>query len=651
MASGDKTINIKVDNNFKETKEDLDDLNEGLNEASAASDELNGSTSEMNSHLVGLSPILTSIVAAFEGLRGGLKLVGKGFTTLRGAIIASGIGALVLAITSVTQAFKGSEEGQNKFAKLMYGIGVVMDNILDVLADVGEMLISAFENPIESLKKFGKAIIDNIVNRFTGMLELIPAIGSAISELFSGNFSKAGRIASNAMGKVVFGVDNVIEKVEKAIEVSAEFVKQQEEELKVAGRIADQRASADKLERKLLVSRAKLQTEISKLRLRSREEDTVSAEDRKKALIDAQALEDSLLQKELKVARLRFESIKAENKLARSTKEAKDAEAQAEADLFNIISRRTDQQRATQRELNRVNKEIASQVRARAKLEKQALELGLEFTKETIDEELKSRIASENKRLKAQDELNKKLMERQKVQDALSIEVMDEGIDKEEAKLMAKYDSQILLAEGNAELERQLTEKLEKDITAIKEKEAEKQKAIDDKTTAESIANQQKLNQQKVSLASDGFGALSNLVMSFEAKDKESAKRQFKVNKALQIGQTVASTASGIMNQLAVPQDALTGLNFVKAGIVAATGAASLVKIASSKFDEGSTGGSAPEVSSGGGSQAPSFNVVGNSGINQLAQLQTEPTRAYVVSGEVTSQQSLDRNRQMNATL
>ena len=152
-------------------------------------------------------------------------------------------------------------------------------------------------------------------------------------------------------------------------------------------------------------------------------------------------------------------------------------------------------------------------------------------------------------------------------------------------------------------------------------------------------------------MASDGFGALANLITSFEAKDKESAKRQFKVNKALQIGQTVASTASGIMQQLAVPQDALTGLNFVKAGIVAATGAASLVKIAGSKFDGGEGGGSAPEIASSGGSQAPSFNVVGNSGINQIAQLQTEPTRAYVVSGEVTSQQALDRNREMNATL
>ncbi len=43
--------------------------------------------------------------------------------------------------------------------------------------------------------------------------------------------------------------------------------------------------------------------------------------------------------------------------------------------------------------------------------------------------------------------------------------------------------------------------------------------------------------------------------------------------------------------------------------------------------------------------------VVGNNGLNQLAQLQQQPTQAFVVSGHVTTAQSLDRNRIENATL
>ena len=67
---------------------------------------------------------------------------------------------------------------------------------------------------------------------------------------------------------------------------------------------------------------------------------------------------------------------------------------------------------------------------------------------------------------------------------------------------------------------------------------------------------------------------------------------------------------------------------------------------------------SLPSVSSGGASatqaQAPQFNVVGTSGTNQLASAiggQTqEPIKAYVVSNDVTTQQSLDRNIVDNAT-
>jgi hypothetical protein len=53
-------------------------------------------------------------------------------------------------------------------------------------------------------------------------------------------------------------------------------------------------------------------------------------------------------------------------------------------------------------------------------------------------------------------------------------------------------------------------------------------------------------------------------------------------------------------------------------------------------------------------SKSPTFNVVGTSGINQIAQAvgqNQEPVKAYVVSSEISSQQSLDRNKIMSASL
>ena len=95
-------------------------------------------------------------------------------------------------------------------------------------------------------------------------------------------------------------------------------------------------------------------------------------------------------------------------------------------------------------------------------------------------------------------------------------------------------------------------------------------------------------------------------------------------------------------------------MQFVEAGIAAATGAIQIAKIASTQF----TGGGTPSADTGGGNvptaptmSAPQFNVVGQSGVNQLASLNQQPIQAYVVSGQVTSQQALDRNRLANATL
>jgi hypothetical protein len=76
-----------------------------------------------------------------------------------------------------------------------------------------------------------------------------------------------------------------------------------------------------------------------------------------------------------------------------------------------------------------------------------------------------------------------------------------------------------------------------------------------------------------------------------------------------------------------------------------------IAKIASSKFESTSAGVDTPTPDVGGG--APQFNVVGDSGVNQLASLTAnqQPTQAFVVSGEVTTAQALDRNRVQNATL
>ena len=94
--------------------------------------------------------------------------------------------------------------------------------------------------------------------------------------------------------------------------------------------------------------------------------------------------------------------------------------------------------------------------------------------------------------------------------------------------------------------------------------------------------------------------------------------------------------------------------NKVSAGIgIAASAAAAAKGIASLKKSVPvDTGGN---LGGGGGTPnatqqlaSPNFNIVGSGGTSQLTNL--EPVKAYVVSGDVTTAQALDRNRINNAT-
>ena len=144
----------------------------------------------------------------------------------------------------------------------------------------------------------------------------------------------------------------------------------------------------------------------------------------------------------------------------------------------------------------------------------------------------------------------------------------------------------------------------------------------------------------------------------FAGKNKKAQKTAFGIQKAANIAATTIDTYTAAMaaykSASAVPVIGSVLAPIAAAGAVA-VGLMNIKKIAASKFE----GGGTPSADTGGGGggataptmSAPQFNVVGQSGVNQLASLGQQPVQAYVVSGQVTSQQSLDRNRLANATL
>ncbi len=199
------------------------------------------------------------------------------------------------------------------------------------------------------------------------------------------------------------------------------------------------------------------------------------------------------------------------------------------------------------------------------------------------------------------------------------------------------------------------------DVTALEQEQADKLAEIDKKAADEKKANEKEVLDAKLSMASDTFGALGDLATAFAKDDEKSAERAFKINKAVGIAQAVISTAQGVINAYANPVDVASGVAFGKSAIIAATGAAQIATIAKSKFQGGgaASAGSSPNAPSGtapsASSQPASFNVVGNTGVNQLAETLgnqgQQPIQAFVVGSEVTTQQSLDRNKVETATL
>ena len=109
------------------------------------------------------------IGAGIDKLVPGLGGMASGFTTVTAtakAFLATPIGAVIgalgLAIAALTQYFKGSEEGQNRFNKIMQVGGVIMEKITDLIELVGkkvyESLGPAFEFVGKLITKVASAI-------------------------------------------------------------------------------------------------------------------------------------------------------------------------------------------------------------------------------------------------------------------------------------------------------------------------------------------------------------------------------------------------------------------------------------------------------------------------------------------------------------
>ena len=607
-----KSLNDKI----QKTKERLKDEKVALKSVNKDRKEANATMKDSTANAKDYSGVLGIIDqktgGAISGFTNLTKSVGgatKGFNLLKIAIIGTGIGALLIAITAVTAAFTSSEEGQNKFAKILAVVGSVVGNLVTLLSDLGEKIISVFENPKQAIIDLKNLIVENITNRITSLIDTFGFLGSAIKKVFQRDFSGALEDAKKAGSSYIdtmTGVKDTINKVGGAVsDLTNELIR----EGKIAAGIADQRAKADKLDRDLIIERAKANRDRAELLEQAVNKEKFNLEERIGFLTEAGKIEDEITAKEIAAAQLRLTAKQQENELANSTKEDLLEEANLKAKLIDLETAKLTKAKLVTSQINALRIQTAAEIQAELDAKK-----------------LKDEEADAADKLK-EDEL---AALKKQIRDAEAVSE-DERRALEIEKVNAHYEELIRLAEAAG-------------LSTVKLKEAQGA-AVDkiSKVTADNEVEFAELSlDQKLDLAEQGLNNLATIL------GKESA-----AGKAAAIGAATISTFQGaVSSYTSLSPIPIVGpaLGALAAGAAVASGIAQVKKIVAVKTPGPSVSAPGPSASAAPTLPTipPAFNVVGSSDTNQLADAiggqEQQPVQAFVVSSEVTTAQELDRN-------
>ena len=655
-----KVIEVQIKSNLDNSTASVSKFKSGLKEATTQSKELSSSLqgskeSEFINKLgEGVGKLNPAFGSAIQGANGLLVKMW--------ALVANPIGAILAAITVTLkflyEAFESSVAGGKELKAIFAGISAVGDQVKDAMFGLGRALIST----TTAAYKF-------ITLDFKGAAE---------------DMKKANGEATTSYKQLGSAVDGTTFKIIKNLE------KQQQ---------------ANDKARKI---QAVTQSETNKLLVQSREiltDETASIQEKKKALEQVTKAEKASSAEKVRIAAedLRIAKDAAQQKggqiEAKSKQKLRELtialnEAETENAMTGIKLNKQKkmlgrQEVADAQEKKAALKTISDQNKAAAKvaydqdktaLEERLREEGLNF-QQRRDLIKQDKILNQADRKKLNDQINK---EEQKTIDDHNKAIADLNKKYDDEKLNRLADTAVKKEEldytrqvaeieklAQTELEKQtLIEKLDAEhkvrMGTAQKTDAEKQiadaKAKADKQIEidKSVADAKKsIQESQFNNISAGIGLLKGL---FE-KNKG-------VQKALLIAESAAGIAKIIINTQAANSaaklkyallpggQALSAAEIVMNKVSAGIGIASNIAATAKGLSALGGGGSASSSSVGGsegGSAAPAFNVVGASATNQLAQTlgnkEQQPVKAYVVSNDVTTAQSLDRNIIQSASI
>ena len=536
----------------------------------------------------------------------GVKGISKAFKGLGTAIKAAGIGLVIGALALLKDIFTQNQKVADLFNIAFEATSLAFNDLVSFIVDnsqtVTDFFKNIFENPLESVKSLGEAIQDNLIERFKSTLEVFGFVGEALAKLFEGDFKGAlesVKEAGTELVDVFTGVDGTTEKVAdgltKVAKAAADYGKEIVNNAKENVKLQNEAEIATAQQSRLV---EQYDRQAEKLR-QIRDNDLLTLEERTKANDELLVVLNNQEEAMLKQAEAQVKAAQA----------AVDKNANIENQIA-LTEALTNQEGV----LAQVEGFRSEQDSNRTALKKEQLEL------------TNSQTQAEGERTIAELEANAELIENEYYKLEVLKDVAEQEKQIQTDLLTAKRDS---YKEGT-----QAFQDANNELLAFQKENSAKQKQID-----------RDLADAKTAETSKALGTIAGIV-----------GENSKFGKGIAVVQAIQDTYAGATKAFA--QGGIFG--YVGAAGIIASGLANVKKITSTKepkapsFASGSGGSSSVSVPTP-TVQAPSFNIVGSSETNQLAEAigsqSQQPVRAYVVSGDVTTAQSLDRNIVESASL
>jgi hypothetical protein len=398
------TENIRI--KYEVDKKQLDASNKSLEQTAKLNnltqkevDETNDKFEEQSKAVGGTSKAMSGLGGQLVAVGNKFQIAGKGagdmaaglFATtaatnatsksmklLKIAIASTGIGLLVVALGAMVNLFTKNQKVADFFTKQMGRLSAVFDALSGLIGDLAPKFKALFNDPKQALLDFGNLIKENFINRFNGLLELIPQLAKAIKLLFQGEFKQSALVANDAVVKLTLGIDDFSGKVSSAFDSAAESVRAFGEEMDSAIAGADQVTALQikmrQQEIAITEATARRRKEIQDLLIITRDF-TVSFAEQQAALAKANELELQNQSDLVAIAQTKLDLANAELETTPKTLQTDEqrlAVAEAQANVYNEQANSTAKQREILNRQNELETRRLSTINAQnAALEKQ----------------------------------------------------------------------------------------------------------------------------------------------------------------------------------------------------------------------------------------------------------------------------------------